>query len=246
MLIAATIAVIIFLVGFNVISGTMRARGESVARVRAAESARLFFDTLERDLKSAYADPTGTLTMNDVRQNYTIVDTYHTPWTTNTIDEHALGFYTRSDVVAEGSFSPDRYVFVRYYVNGLRSLPTSPPYPLLPHTMCREVQEFGNTAGPTTAMTVNTNPDQWSLFPDARQLTVQFKYWDAVTRTLQDCLPTQATHIEVRIVLFDQFAEDRRKSALATADMVNNNWGEFNAYRAFTKTFALPSALTGK
>ena len=57
LLIAAAIALLIFAVGFSILLGATKARSEVQSRLSTTESARLFFQLLERDLTAALPSP---------------------------------------------------------------------------------------------------------------------------------------------------------------------------------------------
>jgi len=141
LLIAAFISLIVFGIGLTTINGTIRASSEATAMVRATENARLFFQTLERDLSGAWAGPFEMVKGKmDVPVDASGRATY-TPLSAGTpivleftqsgaIRGSALQFYTRADVRAqEAGAPPERRVLVRYYLN-----PNE-------RTLCRQVNE---------------------------------------------------------------------------------------------------------
>ena len=240
MLVAATIAILIFFVGFVTITGTIRARGESMSRVRATENARLFFQMLEKDLASAHPGKFGM-----------IKGTSPTPGTipgTLVLNEGSpvasdlIQFYTHNDLSIESPtpVSPDRSVFVRYYVNQIE------------HSLCREVREDTTQSVQMETYYVpntTTRPDQHALFEDVRQMLIDFQYWDNARKNMVtvnwngsyfvDTGGTQRipTHVMVRLVLFDPFAEARLKNdptALADPNL---------KFRAFSKLFPIPAGF---
>ena len=241
MLVAALIAIMIFVVGFIMITGTVRARGESLSRVRATENARLFFQMLEKDLSAGYPGAFGmkkgvapvpgtnpaTLVLNEAAP----------------IASDLIQFYTHNDLSVEdpANSNPNRMVFVRYYINQVE------------HTLCREVRE-DNASAPTGSIqmemvyppnTIST-PDSHALFDDARQILIDFQYWDNATKTMIPVqwsgsdfrdgggTPRNPTHVMIRLVLFDPYAEARLRNDPTAVSNPNLK------YRAFTKTFPIP------
>src|SRR2546423_443922 len=55
--IASSIALFVFAVGYLAISTTVRTSDEQTKRIRDTENARLFFNMLERDLATAFPGP---------------------------------------------------------------------------------------------------------------------------------------------------------------------------------------------
>ena len=241
MLVAATIAIIIFFVGFITITGTIRARGESMSRVRATENARLFFQMLEKDLASGHPGKFGmikgtapipgsnpaTLVLND-----------------DSPASDLIQFYTHNDLSVESPtpVSPDRSVFVRYYVNKIE------------HTLCREVREDTTQSVQMElnyAPNTTTRPDQHALFEEVHVLQVDYKYWDTTQKNmvtvkwngtyfvdLSSGIQHVPTHILVQLILEDQFATERLKHDPTVTDPYSNL-----KYRAFSKTFPIPAGF---
>jgi prepilin-type N-terminal cleavage/methylation domain-containing protein len=249
MLIAATIAILIFFVGFVMITGTVRARGETMSRIHATESARLFFQMLEKDLASAhpggYGMKMGTAPVPGSNP-YTLVLNE----TTATLTSDLIQFYTHNDLSVEspGAEAPDRHVFVRYYVNHTD------------HTLCREVHEDSTQqvqmeADFPPATTILRDPR--ALFEDVRQVLIDFQYWDDRdksmkplpgnpklvydgTQFLEGGTPRVPTHIVVTLVMYDPYAEARMKND----PTVIGPGGDLNLiYRAFSKTLPIPAGF---
>ena len=244
MLIAATIAILIFFVGFVTITGTIRARSESMSRVRATENARLFFQLLEKDLESGFPGPNQMIkgVTNVAAASVTDPATLELREFNNPIDSDQIQFYTRNDISTNPTApeSPDRYVFIRYYVDQAK------------HTLCREIREDS-----TGIQKWELNPPNmgltydFALFEDIRQLQIDFKYWDEAVKCmkplagdpslqwngvdfLEGGTPRIPTHILVTVVMFDPYAEARLKNDPMAVTDPNLK------YRAFSKTFPIP------
>ncbi|MCY3019171.1 MAG: hypothetical protein NTW87_09115 [Planctomycetota bacterium] len=266
--VASFIAMIIFTVGFIVITGTLRTRSESTARIRATENGRLFFQMLERDLAGAWPGPfnmfKGAADTNPsvppapmvVRDTYV----YRTPEKVpRDVPTDILQFYTRSDTRAPDGTNPDRRVFVRYYVNTLE------------HTLCRQVVEDegldpanGNTT--PTALETNQNNaapletrllrDERAVFEGVHQLLIYHRQWqpdnktflpaltdnkDAAAADYKDC-----THLLVKLVLYDQYAADRQKNEVTASERKSPaaDW-DILTFRAFVKVLPIPTRFMG-
>ncbi len=246
-IIAATICLIIFTVGFMVISGTIRVRGETMARVHATENARFFLQQIERELNCAYPYLTTNTPKEQKRQivsdTFQVDDTYYhvNSKNYNKIDQNSIQFYTNADLntlapdandpESKSPMPPDRYVFVRYYVNPLQ------------HTLCRYMEDIRDLSKVPDAMNYS-DPRDWSQIADVRQMTATFKRWVPSDKHWEPLDPTRpidpadATHIEVRIVMFDQETDNRGRSNTSNTTEI------YSAYRAFTKLIELPAAFS--
>lgn len=199
MMIAAFIAMIIFSAGFVVINGTIRARNEAAARIRATEHARLFFQMLERDLAGAYPAFANVTKESLLESGYDIaVGQNVSTGTAITIESDAIQFYTRID----GRGLRDEYAFVRYYINNRQQL-------------CREVIP---SADPTTEPAIEPIADvldlqEFAMFDRVRSLYVSFHEWVEKDKdyfpqlssraTLTGAEVARATHIRVQLFSFD-------------------------------------------
>ncbi|HYG76336.1 MAG TPA: type II secretion system protein [Planctomycetota bacterium] len=244
-LIATFIALIIFSIGFIAITGTIRARGESTARMRSAENARLLFQMLERDFSAAWKGPYVLAVGHQLNASavapppltsFTLPDTINVP----PRDSDVLQFYSNVDTTIQTSAvtSPDRDIFVRYYVN-----PQS-------HTLCRQVLEddTGSHTYETEGFINNASNDQNAMFEDVRQMLVDYMYWDEVTKSMVKLTPAggpaftpnvRPTHINVTIILYDRYAEERlKKDPMAPPDTTG-----FGRIQAYARLYPIPARL---
>jgi prepilin-type N-terminal cleavage/methylation domain-containing protein len=248
-MVATGIAAVIFMMGFMMITGTIRARGESMSRVRATESARLFFQLLEKDLSTGYGGPFGML--KGFQTPPAVTPATLTMSESVPIASDMIQFYTRNDLSVESNDpekeSPDRNVFVRYYVNQTE------------HTLCRTVLEDStySNALETVPFTTSGTPDLHALFSETRQMLIDYQYWDSAEKKMVpltwnagisafiDSLanPLTPTHIQIRLILFDPFAEERYKNDLLLATGGAPTPDPNSIYRVFTKTFKIPSGF---
>ena len=262
LLIGAFIALFIFMVGFMTINGTIRASGEATALVRATENARLFFQTLERDLSAAWPGP-GPLPLIMVKSVLPVpVDasgnaTYSPPQQLpiilelqqpdGTILTDALQFYTRADThpqpdQADDPSPPERRVFVRYYVN-----PNE-------HTLCREViareviiNGIINPINPLPeddvpdALKTTPHPvDKYAVCDNVRTVRFLLRRWDdtqkqfdqPLTNTTPSATPSTCTHVLVLLQMQDEYAEQRPFSNNAVLPV-----------RTFVKVLPLPKTF---
>jgi type II secretory pathway pseudopilin PulG len=216
MLIASFIAIIIFTVGFVIITGTIQAKNESSARIRATENARLFFQMLERDLAAAYPmkfgvapNPvTGIYTKEEMFEEYdiTVGQNVSTGTAIKIDNNNSLQFYTRID----GRGVTDEYAFVRYYINNAQQL-------------CREVIHSNDLDTEPAWLPIAQMLDKcdFAMFDRVRSMYVSFHKWDDIDKdyfpklSSRDTLPKKmpvtnnlipisaATHIRVQLYLFD-------------------------------------------
>jgi hypothetical protein len=124
---------------------------------------------------------------------------------------------------------------VRYYVNTKE------------HTLCREVLESDDPAllleepVPQTDIT----PDGHAVFEDVRQLLIYHREWRSETKqflplltdTVEHPTPQKATHLLVKLVLRDRYAEERRKYDPARGP----SWE--SAYPTFVKVIPIPECF---
>lgn len=101
LIIAATISLIIFGIGFYTITASQRVQAETTRSLRQSENARLFFDMIERDLQGAY--PAWFI---DEKMDLVLPET-------PTVKTDALQFLARLDNARR---APDAIFLVRYYV----------------------------------------------------------------------------------------------------------------------------------
>jgi hypothetical protein len=272
MMIASFSAMIIFTVGFMIISGTIRAKNESSARIRATENARLFFQLLERDLAGAFPLQAGvppvvegiflkeqlfseydiTVGKNMSTGNNITVGTNVSTGNPIKIDNNnSLQFYTRID----GRGVTDGYSFVRYYINNKQQL-------------CRQVIPFGDPNEIPTFEPIEDvlNLTDFAMFDRVRSMYVTFHKWDEYEKdyfpklSSRDTLPktpatpagalsvqvSAATHIKVQLFLFDTLGtvrvDDGGEVRIVDQDVEKTDVDL--SIRVMQKTLAIPSGFT--
>jgi len=249
MLIAASIALLVFGIGFVTINGTIRARSEAESQIRAAENARLFFQLLERDWAAAYPGPTeppgtyakmikGNTPMPGATNPATIAIEDQVPDINafNTIGSDIIQFYTHADMnPASTTANPDRLVFVRYYVNPVD------------HTLCRQVLDDATHVPFEQNQSVAVKPyatsDGNAMFDDVRQLVILHRTWRPDTKDFDPALYStvdssnyaSSTHLVVKLIMRDKYAEERLKhDPLATQQML---------FRSFVRVLPIPKTF---
>jgi prepilin-type N-terminal cleavage/methylation domain-containing protein len=209
-LVATAIASIIFTVGFVTITGTIAARNQATASVRAAESARQFFSLLENDLRAAhprnietYCLARGNIYPGLNSPNPLLVEDAQLP------DREIIQFYTRADTQDVS----DEYVFVRYYVNHYDD-PTQPDE--YQYTLCREVvsnPDLQDAINPRTLTQQPNNPA--ALFEGVHSLQILFGQWDPSNKTYtwvkSPAAPGMADALKVTLELRDKFNFSQQK-----------------------------------
>jgi len=224
LLVVSAIAMVIFIVGFQLIAGTAAVSARGTARIRATESARVFFQMLERDITGAYPGPSsmirsmvpfsGVYPASNVPIGVREKDS-------DGVEHDILQFYTKND-------SPtvtDEYLFVRYYINR---------YPdEFDSTLNREVHFVTD---PATEIPEITDPrgatelpnPQFALFDHADRLFVDYMLWNDTLKTMTKSAtpenPSTWNHIRVTL----------RINALEAGKVV---------YQSFTKTFPIPDGF---
>jgi hypothetical protein len=257
MMIATTSAMIIFMVGFMIVSGTIRAKNESSARIRATENARLFFQLLERDLAGAFPLQAGVPpVVEGIFLKEQLYDVYPITVGTNIstgnpikIDNNnSLQFYTRID----GRGVTDGYSFVRYYINNHQQL-------------CRQVIPFGDPNEIPTFEPIEDvlDSNEFAMFDRVRSMYVTFHKWNEFEKdyypklSSRETLPTPitvfpfvpisaATHIKVQLFLFDSLGtiqiNDSGDVRIVDQDVEKTDVDI--SIRVMQKTLAIPSGFT--
>jgi hypothetical protein len=257
MMIASLIAMVIFVIGFVIITGTIRTKNESSARIRATENARMFFQLLERDLAGAFPLQAGVPpAVEGIYLKDQLYDEYDITVGTNVstgnpikIDNNnSLQFYTRID----GRGVTDGYSFVRYYINNQQQL-------------CRQVIPFGDPDEiPTFEPIEDVLPlNDFAMFDRVRSMYVTFHKWDEVDKdyfpklSSRDTLPrtdskgvlqpvSAATHFKVQLFLFDTLGtiqiNDSGDVRIVDQDVEKTDVDI--SIRVMQKTLAIPSGFT--
>ena len=192
MIVATVSALIIFLVGFTLISGTSEERAQSMTRVRMTENARLLFQLLERDLSGAYDvvyPPLATTPFTFMSNTVIILNSPNN-------GNYVLQFCTKVDTPN----MTNQYVLVQYFV-----------YPTA-NVLCRQVTTVNSI--PTTATPPDTTVSTYALFDmvygPAAAINVpnpQYRFqitgqqWQPVTKTFSLSPSTPYTHLQVTLVL---------------------------------------------
>lgn len=205
-LISVFISTIVFLIGLSTITMTQRAQNTAAANLRIAENARLFFDTLERDVSGAY--PAGYPSLRlDTPASLRLPDTPVVPLDINKSD--ALQFFSKTDHAR----TPDSVVLLRYFVarndaNDLNKVKQDRT------TLCREVlngylMENGNdfiAPPPIDPATGNS----FALFDGVKKMKISYRRWVRDTKQFDPSLsstldgdPATATHLLIRLYMID-------------------------------------------
>jgi prepilin-type N-terminal cleavage/methylation domain-containing protein len=220
LMIALFIALIIFTIGFMTISGAISARREAEARIRAAESARLMFQLLEKDMAGAYPQP-GVADISTLVNETTGMPLLINHKNMNDTNDR-LEFFTRMDhrdlSDSNHTDSPDTYVFVRYFVNSFGHL-------------CREVHTVDSPAQAETLYPFDRTNDSYALCDQMYAMLIAPAQWNDSTKSMvigpgYQC-SASTTHVQVSLFMFGY------SGANATTD----NSGQTK--RVFQKTVAV-------
>lgn len=205
-LISVFISAFVFLIGLSTITMTQRAQNTATVNLRIAENARMFFDTLERDLAGAY--PAGYPSMRlDKPASIRLVDTPLVPLDINKSD--ALQFFSKTDHAR----TPDAVVLLRYYVarndaNDLKKIKQDRT------PVCREVLNGylianGNDFNPPDAIDPASG-NSFALFDGVKKLKISYRRWVRESKQFEPALsstldgdPATATHLLVRLYMID-------------------------------------------
>lgn len=245
LIIASSIAMVVFGVGYLAISTTVSASNESAARIQETENVRLFFNMLERDLASAFAGPGN---IQKVRQQVPTYNPNPPPMvmteTINSVSPQSdiMQFYCRTENPSAGA---DDFGFVRYYLNRADN------------SLCRQftLDSAGNNfAGnlpdsfDPTLFTNASNNSTYALFDSVFKLTVTYQHWNPVTRQydkepLINPATTNCDSLLITIIFTDNYKQKRFDAANVTSDKstttyqnnVNKN------YRSYSKVFSIPA-----
>jgi len=229
MIIAATIALMIFGIGFYTITASQRVQADTTRSLRQSENARLFFDMIERDLQGAY--PGWFIATKDK-----LVENDSPDSPTDRYD--ALRFFSRVDYV---NSAPDGVFLVRYYV-----APNDSTGRLL-HQVRREVwtgyitpgsNEFLEASVATYANSLDNVAG--AVFDEVDRLRIDYRIYNPKSKTfepplesandLDPALIPQATHLLVRLFLKDDGRGNQKDLGVVLP-------------RMYQKVIALPGAF---
>lgn len=259
LVIASSIALIVFAIGYLAISTTTRTGDQVTKIIRDTENARLFFNMLERDLATALPGP-GNIekkreTLNQATPYVHSANTNPSPLViTESVSSATplsdiLQFYCRSDIPGVR----DEVILVRYYVNRND------------HTLCRATAVYDPTANlplpdytdPKGTLTNASNSDL-ALYDNVRQLVVNFQQWRPDRKqyakesgTLLIPVDPQtgsyavADSVLVTVIFTDDFKQkqlDAYNSDHSTSN-VNYQANVNKTYRSYSKVLQIPAAF---
>jgi type II secretory pathway pseudopilin PulG len=198
-LVAASIAMILLFVGMTTIAMTQRASQNTNESMRMAESARIFFDLLEKDFSYAYPH-------NNVNTKASLVPIVKTVG----VDTDVLQFYTRSDSTGD----PAVPHWVRYYALGSDKTGSNPiNYFQLRREFVESVSDI-----PATIVVDNTT-QQYGLIDGVYNVKFLYRKWDPVrkefTPGINDTIDftgnkQECTHILVRLFMNSEQSNIKR------------------------------------
>ena len=246
LIIASSIAMVVFGVGYLAISTTVSASNESAARIHETENVRLFFNMLERDLTSAFAGPSN---IQKVRQQVPTYLPNPSPMvmteTVNSVSPQSdiLQFYCRTENPSAGA---DDFGFVRYYINRADN------------TLCRQVKydstgnnfagNFPDVFDPT--LLTNVNNSDLALFDSIFKLTVTYQRWNPLTRQYDkepaiNPAVTNCDSLLLTIIFTDNYKQKRFDSFNAASDKASTSYqNNLNKnYRSYSKVFSIPASF---
>jgi prepilin-type N-terminal cleavage/methylation domain-containing protein len=234
LLVVSAIAMVIFLVGFQMINGTVALSARGTARIRATENARVFFQMFERDIASACPGLHGMVkTRTTALSPASPYPSANVPMgvlerDADNKDHDILQFYTKTD----SPKAPDEYLFARYYV--CRHPDT------LENTLCRQTVSYIPTdpvapelQDPRELTDISSGPEadaavtEFGLFDHADEMFVDYMLWDPVNKTTtKSTTPEDGnwTHIKVTI-------------------RINGKEGENTVLQSFSKVFEIPAGF---
>jgi type II secretory pathway pseudopilin PulG len=246
LIIAASIALFVFGIGYLAIATTVRASNESAARIRDAENARLFFNLLERDLASAFPGPGN----NVVKAREVLTGPYtHAP-SPMVMTEPVNTAYPSSDLLqfycrSEQPVTRDECVLARYYVNKKD------------HSLCRQAAIYDPNAQPLldppdyvdpTTLT-NSVDSNLALFDGVRTLAITYQHWDPTlkqyVRETAGSIPAGSDSLLVTLTFTDTYKQ-QRMDPYNPDKTTNTPAGErYNAfiYRTYSKVFDIPASF---
>ena len=177
LLVAMFIALIIFGIGFTILNGAVLARSDAQSRIQANDSARLFFEMLERDAADAYPGPwTPPFTLADLVQSGPPA----------VINGDSLTLTTTGESATAGV---QKIMSLRYYILAATG------------QLYRQTQMDDPTA-PRPFASAPPQDNNFALFPNARSLTVDYFRWNESTKTMDPALILDdATHLKVTLAL---------------------------------------------
>lgn len=231
MIIAATISLMIFGIGFYTITASQRVQSETTRSLRHAENARMFFEMLERDLQGAYAG-----WFIDTKAKLVEKDSPTSP--TQRYD--ALRFFSRLDYV---NAAPDGVFLVRYYVAPKDSTGTKVLNQIRREVWTGYITPGSNQFVETSVATYANSLDNVSgaVFDEVDRIRIDFRIYHPETKTFEPALESpndldpalvpQATHMLVRLFLKDDGRGNQQDAGVVLP-------------RLYQKVFALPGAFT--
>ena len=252
-IIATSIALFVFGVGYQAIASTVSSNNITSARIRDTENARLFFDMLQRDLSTAYPGPTymskidGPLPQTGYTPSLTggnpiILNETASGGPTASVYSDILQFYCRTDHPGAVTDPPEPILFVRYGYNrsdGVRALcRLAVPYD--PSTVPAPDQNTGIDPVSTVdlnplSLTNNTSSDL-ALFDNVTNLRIIFQRWDAINRL----------YIREGQPGFNFASADSLLVTLTFGDVRNSHVGvtsTTNINRTYSKVIPIPASL---
>ncbi|MBE7464008.1 MAG: prepilin-type N-terminal cleavage/methylation domain-containing protein [Planctomycetes bacterium] len=218
MLIAVAIAVLILALVFTILNGASAAQASTRNRIQAAESARVFFETLERDLAGA-APRTGAASKGELIE--TLAPLAVSEWDAGFTGQ-GLHFFTARDANAPGA----EFFAVRYYVCR-RDTSTD-------KRLFRRVNMNGDLPALNFAVGSDDLLNDAVLLTGVRRLNALLVRWDPAVNAFTDAsaTPGLATHLEV-ILQLGVDSLDGRYTAQQQSDLI---W-------TFSKTIPIPATF---
>ena len=228
--IASSIALFVFLVGYGAISSTVSASNISSARIRDTENARLFFNMLDRDLKSAYPGPTYMRKISTPvsQSGYTPPPSGQPILLQESTGSDILQFYCRTDHAPAVGEPLEQILFVQYGYNHTNK------------TLSRQATFCEASALPADCpdqkpalssliMTSIGSSDQ-AVFDNVERLNFTFQQWDPVNKVY--LTPNNLNFVADSVLVTLRFGDARN-------GLPHNN----SVYRSYTKVFPIPSSF---
>jgi type II secretory pathway pseudopilin PulG len=185
LLIAAFIAMFIFGTGLTILTGANRVRAETQSRLKAGDSARMFFELLERDL--AAANPL-------IIRRSDLVNLMP-----STTDKYYLQMSTTTEEAAGGS----EWVLVQYYIPQSRL-----------RKLYRKTQTGAFQFSYSTPVFSEDTDNEFALCIDVEELGLGWARWHVETKQYEEGVSADvATHLDVRLRIREssiEVPEDRR------------------------------------
>ena len=188
LLIAATIALLIFVIGLTLLNGASQARVEAQKRLGASDSARMVFEALERDIAGAYSGYARSALVQEFKEKDPTkpADPEHDP---------VVQFLSMTTTTEQRGDTPAEYLSVRYHASAFS------------HVLYREV-----TANGAFTETTPTPSTTYAVCSDVEKMILSFARWDETAKAYTDRNPTppylpldsaHATHLLVQLQFLD-------------------------------------------